>query len=43
MKIMIEQAKVQAEALKESAVAQAKIQAESEKREVISFFTFSLT
>lgn len=36
LKLMIEQAKIQSEAIKESAVTQAKIQAENEKAEVSS-------
>lgn len=36
LKFMIEQAKIQSEALKDTAVTQAKIQAENEKREAIN-------
>ena len=35
LKLYIEQAKIQTEAVKESAITQAKIQAENEKAEVI--------
>ena len=38
LKFMIEQAKIQSEALKDTAVTQAKIQAENDKREVYNTY-----
>jgi len=38
LKLMIEQVRIQTEALKDSAVTQAKIQAENEKAEVYAVF-----
>ena len=42
LKFMIEQAKIQSEAAKDTAVTQAKIQAENEKREVSLLNCFNM-
>ena len=43
LKFMIDQAKVQSEALKDTAVTQAKIHAEADKREVTFLSSYRLT